>query len=280
MSTTVTYKNEEIASLTNATKTLETAGKYLEADIVLSDYTPQPTPLEPSVTVTASLSQQTISPAPMAGFQRVIVNPITSTLLANLDADFTAANIKKNVDMFGVVGTYEGNPPSVQSKTATPSLSSQSITPDSGYDGLSSVTVNPITGTLLGNLDADFVAENIKKDVNMFGVVGTYEGSGGGGGGSTVDILIVDQMGIIANVIYPPSATWTGFTPVHNFPQGTLTIPTNSMFILTTLMTAQFTVGNVTATKITQNGKSITPLVYYVYVGATDGYITTGGPLD
>lgn len=279
MTTTVTYKNEEIASLTNVTKTLETEGKYLEADIVLSDYTPQPTPLTPSVTVTASLSQQTITPTLTAGFQRVFVNPITSTLLASLDADFTAANIKKDVDMFGIVGTYEGNPPTVQSKTATPSLSSQTITPDSGYDGLSSVTVNPITSSLLASLDADFAAENIKKDVNMFGVVGTYEG-GGGGGGSTIDILIVDQMGMIANVIYPPSATWTGFEPVGNYPQGTLTIPTNSMFILTTMGTAAFTVENVTATKITQAGKSISPLVYYIYVGTSDGLITTGGPLD
>ena len=35
-------------------------------------------------------------------------------------------------------------------------------------------------------VDADLVAGNIKKDVNILGVTGTYEGSGGGGGGDIV----------------------------------------------------------------------------------------------
>lgn len=59
---------------------------------------------------------------------------------------------------------------SLQSKTATPSASQQVITPDSDYEGLSSVTVEG---------DADLVAGNIKKDVEIFGVTGSYEGSGG-----------------------------------------------------------------------------------------------------
>lgn len=276
MTTTVTYKNEEIASLTNVTKTLETEGKYLEADIILSDYTPQPTPLTPSVTVTASLSQQTITPTLTAGFQRVFVNPITSTLLTSLDADFTAANIKKDVDMFGVVGTYEGNAPTVQSKTATPSLSSQTITPDSGYDGLSSVTVNPITGTILGNLDADFAAENIKKDVNMFGVVGTYEG-GGGGGGPTITVSIIDYSGTAPTVYYPSSATWSGYEPdmETGLVSGTLTAPENSMITLLgpSIMSISQSSG-ITKTKLAIAGSRVNSAVYVVYLGTADGTIS------
>jgi len=69
-------------------------------------------------------------------------------------------------------------------------------TADSGYTGLGTVTVNVpeptgninITDTNQTNVknyataqvvDADLVAGNIKKDVNILGVVGTYEGSGG-----------------------------------------------------------------------------------------------------
>lgn len=37
-----------------------------------------------------------------------------------------------------------GSTPSLQSKTATPTTSQQTISPDTGYDGLSQVTVNPI----------------------------------------------------------------------------------------------------------------------------------------
>lgn len=43
------------------------------------------------------------------------------------------------------------------------------------------VIIDPITSTLLNQLDSDFVAENIKKDVDLFGLVGTLEAGGGGG---------------------------------------------------------------------------------------------------
>ena len=74
MSTTVTYKGSTLTTVNNQTRTLETAGTYLEDDITLVD-----------------VSQSS---------------------------------------------------PTLQSKTVSPSTSSQTVQPDVGYDGLSSVTVN------------------------------------------------------------------------------------------------------------------------------------------
>lgn len=47
-------------------------------------------------------------------------------------------------------------------------------------ENFSNAIIDPITSTLLNQLDSDFVAENIKKDVDLFGLVGTLEAGGGG----------------------------------------------------------------------------------------------------
>ena len=99
--------------------------------------------------------------------------------------------------------------PVLQEKTVTPTTSTQTVKPDSGYDGLSQITVAAIpstyvkptttkaattytpttsnqtiaAGTYCSGVqtikgDANLVADNIKSGVSIFGVAGSYESSG------------------------------------------------------------------------------------------------------
>lgn len=56
-------------------------------------------------------------------------------------------NIKQGMTILGIVGSYSGEGVNLQSKTATPSMSQQTIQPDEGFNGLSSVVVNAIPYT-------------------------------------------------------------------------------------------------------------------------------------
>ena len=200
-------------------------------------------------TVTPGTVNQTVSPD--SGYQGL------SSVTVEGDADLVAGNIKNGVSIFGVTGSYSGGSPSLQSKSVSPSTSQQVVSPDSGYDGLSQVTVaaiqtqtksctpsttqqeiTPDSGKFLSKVtvaaiqtqtksctpsatqqeitpasgkyltkvtvagDADLIASNIKKDVQIFGVTGTYEGSGGTTNGSLIEVTCssnIDQVTATVN---------------------------------------------------------------------------------
>ena len=59
-------------------------------------------------------------------------------------AKIIAGNIKSGVEILGVTGSYSGEEITAQSKNVTPSFTSQTVQPDTGYDYLAAVTVAAI----------------------------------------------------------------------------------------------------------------------------------------
>ena len=95
-----------------------------------------------SKSVSPSTSQQVIEPSQgYDGLSSVEVGAVTSSI----DTNITEGNIKKNVAILGVVGTFEGASPTLQSKTVSPSGTTFTVYPDSQFDALSSVIVNGVT---------------------------------------------------------------------------------------------------------------------------------------
>ena len=112
------------------------------------------TPTLQSKTATPSESTQVISPDNgYDGLSDVTVNPIPSSYIIPFGSKSISSNGTYDVTSFAsaVVNVSGGGSPTLQTKTVTPSELEQTITADSGYDGLSSVTVEAIDDEYVGN---------------------------------------------------------------------------------------------------------------------------------
>ena len=94
-----------------------------------------------------------------------------SQVIVNGDLNLVPENIKSGVTIFGIAGSLETTTEAkLQEKSAVPTASGLTVTPDSGYDGLSAVHVAG---------DSALDPENIRKGATIFGVEGIFVGSGG-----------------------------------------------------------------------------------------------------
>ena len=99
-----------------------------------------------SKTATPTTSTQSITPdTNYHGLSSVTVNPIPSEYIVPSGTKTITQNGTEDVSQYAnVTVNVSSSEPTLQTKTITPTKSTQTVTPESGYDGLSSVTVNPI----------------------------------------------------------------------------------------------------------------------------------------
>ena len=93
---------------------------------------------------------------------------------------------------------------SMQTKTATPTTSQQTVTPDSGYDGLSQVTVNPIPSQYVvpsGNKAITQNGNNI--DVAEYATVSVNVS------GNSMNVQVAQSTTRVANTAYTKAASLT-----------------------------------------------------------------------
>ena len=214
----ITYKGNEISSMSaTGTKTLLTEGKYCEDDITVAYTKPSaPSPsLQSKTNITPTTSSQTITAdAGYDGLSSVQINAMPSGSAATPATTITA-NPTITVSSGGLitasVSKTQGVTPTVSagyvssgtSGTITVSGSNTSqltakaaatYTPTTSAQTIASGQYLTGAQTIAG--DANLLAENIKKDVSIFSVVGTYEG-GGGGGVQTGYVDGLDASGIL-----------------------------------------------------------------------------------
>lgn len=120
-------------------------------------------------TVNSSTVSQEVTPSQgYDGLSKVTVSPYVLDS-KTVDASTVSQTVTSDEDGLSSVTV---SPYTLDTKTVDPSTSQ--VTVNSSADGLSSVTVTAVTSSI----DQNISAGNIKKDVTILGITGTYEGGG------------------------------------------------------------------------------------------------------
>ena len=143
---------------------------------------------EKDVSITSNGSSVVLPDQDYDGMSKVNidVNVEPSTETKTVKSTTTSQTVNPTSGKF--ISQITVQPITLDTVNVTPSTSSQTINPTN--DGIGQVNVSAVTSSI----DNNIVAGNIKKDVSILGVTGTFEGSGGGRGNVNVEAITSNNM--------------------------------------------------------------------------------------
>ena len=123
---------------------------------------------EEILNVTPKTTEQTLKPSENNVYNEVNISAVTSAI----DSNIIPTNIRKGKTILGVVGNLdEMVAPTLQEKSVTPTITSQRVTADAGYDGLAEVNVQAVTSSV----DENIIPTNIRRGTTILGVQGNLD---------------------------------------------------------------------------------------------------------
>ena len=212
MSTTVTYKGNTIATVSNNTKTLETQGKYLEADVILTDVSGgSPVLQSKSASFTPSTSSQSQTVTPDTGYDGLDEVDITVSAMPSGSArpanniSGTAAGVSTGTNTLTLTKAVSNTPQVTAGYVASGTAGSSNVSLTANVTTKAAATIYPSTsdqsissGTYLTGAQTikgvavsnTLTAANVKSGVvvtigdsadadRILSVTGTYSGGGG-----------------------------------------------------------------------------------------------------
>ena len=191
---TPTYQSKTVNPSTNVQTVRPDAGYDALSDVQVNAIQTETKSVDPKTTA------QTVTPTSGKYLTEVSVGAIqteTKSITSNGTYNPTSGKYFSSVTVD--IPAEEFN---TQTKTVTPTESTQTVSPDNGYDGLSSVTVNPISSTYVGSGVPTKGATTITPNSNSQTAIssGTYAT-----GNIIVSAVPTETKSITANGTYTPS---------------------------------------------------------------------------
>lgn len=198
------------STLTNIADAIRTK-KSSTNSIVVSDMADEIIGIQTSVnmqskTVTPTTNKQTVTPdANYDGLSSVVVNAMptatqaTPSISVSSAGKITASSTQTAGYVAAGTKTATKQLTTQAAKTVTPTTSSQTAVASGTYT----------TGAVTVAGDANLVAGNIKSGVSIFGVAGSYEGSGGGSSGGVSDVSTSFTLELTEEMFEPGANLYT-----------------------------------------------------------------------